>query len=168
LAHTDIKTEAPTMTHPTFLHALPRAVIAAAALLLTACATHQPVVYQAKTPTPTQAQRIERDTLECRQRAEERVGLNARRAPPAQAGRATAGAAENSGRAGLIGFVAAAANGLVAGSRDVWARARAGAAAGATGVAAKTILEWNDPDKVYQEYVERCMDERGHEVLGWR
>jgi hypothetical protein len=42
------------------------------------------------------------------------------------------------------------------------------ASAGARGVAAKTLLEWNDPDKVFQEYVERCLDERGHEVLGWR
>jgi outer membrane lipoprotein SlyB len=154
----------PTAPGPT----APRVALFTLALLLSACATHQPVVYQAQAPSAAQAQRLERDTLECRQRAEQRVGLNARRAPASQAGRGVPGAADHSARAGVIGFVAAAANGLVAGSRDVWNRARAGAAAGATGVAAKTLLEWNDPDKVYLEYVERCMDERGHEVLGWR
>lgn len=156
------------MTPTALRQTLARASILALAAVSAACATHQPVVYQAKAPTPPQTQRIEQDTRECRQRADERVGLNARRAPAAQAGRGAAGAADGSVKAGVIGFVATAAGGLVAGSRDVWNRARAGAAAGATGVAAKTLLEWNDPDKVYQEYVERCMDERGHEVLGWR
>ena len=156
------------MKRAVFGKTLPRAAILAIAVLSTACATQQPVIYQAKAPTPATAQRIERDTLECRQKAEERVGLNARRAPAPQAGRGVAGSADGPAKAGVIGFVAAAANGLVIGSRDVWNRARAGAAAGATGVAAKTLLEWNDPDKVFQEYVERCMDERGHEVLGWR
>ena len=30
------------------------------------------------------------------------------------------------------------------------------------------MLEWNEGDKVYQKYVENCLEDRGHEVLGWR
>jgi hypothetical protein len=138
------------------------------AALLSACATSQPVVYRPAAPSAAEAQRIAKDTQECRTLAERRVGLNARKAPPEAGGGGARAAAEGPAKAGVIGFVAAAANGLVLGSRDVWNRARAGAAAGAAGIATKTVLEWNDPDKVYTEFVERCMDQRGHDVLGWR
>ncbi len=143
-------------------------MLVTAAALLSACATPQPVVYRVAAPNVAETQRIARDTQECRALAERRVGLNARLAPREAGGTGARGVAEPAAKVGLVGFVAAAANGLVQGSRDVWNRARAGAAAGAAGIATKTVLEWNDPDKVYTEFVERCMDQRGHDVLGWR
>lgn len=129
------------------------------AFVFAGCATQQPVVYQKPANGAAQQQRIAKDIRACRQVAEATVGLNSRLAE---------NAARSAARTGVIGFAATAVGGLVSSSRDVWQRARAGAAAGATGAVVKTLLEWNDPDDVYQEYVERCMDERGHDVLGWR
>jgi outer membrane lipoprotein SlyB len=135
------------------------AVSAATALVLAGCATPQPVVYQKTAASAAQQQRLAKDTQDCRRRAEAAVGLNARRADAA---------AQSAAKTGAIAFAATAVGGLVNASKDVWQRARVGAAGGATGAAVKTVLEWNDPDDVHQEYVERCMSERGHDVLGWR
>ncbi|KNZ31972.1 MAG: hypothetical protein AD742_14420 [Methylibium sp. NZG] len=144
---------------------LPRArrfgvyVLAISALAFAGCATQQPVVYQKPTNGATQQQRVAKDAEACRQLADKAVGLNARRAE--SAARSAAGT-------GAIAFASTAAASLVLASKDVWQRARAGAAAGATGAAVKTLLEWNDADDVHRGYVERCMEDRGHDVLGWR
>lgn len=137
------------------------AALLCAALLLVGCAAPQPVVYRTPQTPPAQQERIARDADQCRQQARQVVGLNAREAQPGHAPR-------KAGEAGVIAFAAAAAGGLVATSRDVWSRARRAAAAGATGMAVKTLLDWNAPDEVHEEYVERCMKDRGHQVLGWR
>lgn len=129
------------------------------AFVFSGCATQQPVVYQKSASAAAQQQRIDKDIQACRQIAEGAVGLNARRAESAS---------QSAARTGAIGFAATAAAGIVSTSKDVWQRARAGAAAGATGAVVKTVLEWNDADEVHREYVERCMQERGHDVLGWR
>ena len=126
---------------------------------LTACATTQPVVYQKPNASAAAQQRAAADSLACRQQAEAAVGVNGRRA---------SAVARSAGRTGAIGWASTAVAGLVGASQDVWKRARVGAAAGATGAVTKTLLEWNDPDDVHREYVERCMGERGHDVLGWR
>jgi hypothetical protein len=117
----------------------------AATAVLTGCATTSaPVVYRTPSTTPEQIQRIDRDTLACRSEAERMVGLNARKPQDKAAPVA---------RAGVIGFVAAAA---------------AAAAGSASGVATKLLLDWNEPDEVHQEHVELCLKQRGHAVLGWR
>jgi outer membrane lipoprotein SlyB len=126
---------------------------------LAGCATPQPVVYRSDAQTTTLKERADRDLATCRRAADEAVGLNGRDA------RTVARAAAQTG---VIGFVAAAAGAAFAASTEVWQKARGGAAAGAAGAAAKTLLDWNAPDEVYQEYVERCMADRGHAVLGWR
>lgn len=144
------------------------ALLLAGTALLGACATPQPVVYRPVAPSAVDAQRIAKDTQACRALAERRVGINAMRAPAATPGSVAQSGGTDVARAGVIGFVGVAANGLVQGSREIWSRARGAAAAGVAGMAAKTALEWNDPDKVFTEFVERCMDERGHDVLGWR
>jgi hypothetical protein len=30
------------------------------------------------------------------------------------------------------------------------------------------VLNWNEPDSVYRSYVDLCLKDRGHKVLGWR
>jgi hypothetical protein len=130
--------------------------------LLAGCASTQPVLYQtgpASKPAPAAPTKAQRDITECTRRAEVAVGRHAMDAP------STAGAA---GQAGVIGFVGAAAGSMVTKSRNVWERARGAAAAGAAGMATKLLLEWNEGDRVFQKHVERCLDERGHDVLGWR
>lgn len=127
-----------------------------AATALAGCAGPAPVIYRTPETPAAQLARIERDTTACRKQADKVVGRNAREVVP------------QSARAAGIGFAGAAAATAAAGARDTWKRARAGAAGGAVGVATKVLLEWNSPDEVHEKYVERCMKDRGHEVLGWR
>lgn len=134
-------------------------LLLAVAAALSGCATPSPVVYQKAKPNGTQSQRVAQDVAQCRARAQAAVGINARSANQA---------AQSGARAGTIGFAATAVGAVVNSSKDAWQRARAAAAAGVVGAATKAALEWNDPDDAYQEYVERCLSERGHEVLGWR
>jgi hypothetical protein len=136
--------------------ALARVALLAGVLLLGACATSAPVVYPGAGANVAQ---VERDTEQCRRQATAAVGVNGRSAPAT---------ARDAGQAATVGFVAAAVGSLVAGSKEAWQRARGAAAGGATGMATKALLEWNEPDEVHQEYVERCMKRRGHDVLGWR
>jgi hypothetical protein len=127
-----------------------------AAAMLAGCASPAPVIYRTPEAPAAQLVRIERDTTACRQQTDKVVGRNARDVAP------------QSARAAGVGFAAAAAATATAGARDTWKRARAGAAGGATGIATKVLLEWNAPDEVHEKYFERCMKDRGHEVLGWR
>jgi outer membrane lipoprotein SlyB len=126
------------------------------AVLLGACATSAPVVV---TTSAADSARVARDTEQCRRQATAAVGLN---------GRDAGTLAQAAGKAGTVGFVGGAVGSLVAGSKDAWQKARGAAAGGASGIAAKVLLEWNEPDDVHQEFVERCMKKRGHDVLGWR
>jgi hypothetical protein len=127
-------------------------------VFLSGCASTAPVVYH-DGPQVSNAQRIERDTESCRRLADNAVGLNDRRS-----GRL----AESAAKGGVIGFAATAAAAMVAGAGDVWQTALAGATGGAAGVTAKTLLDWNQPDEAYRGYVERCLEKRGHHVVGWR
>ena len=136
------------------MRTLPIAALAMTALLA-ACATPSPVVYPHAPAAKARPERVQGDIAACRARAEAAVGLNRSRAT------------ERSAQAGVVGFFAGAAASL-AGSRDIANKAAAGAAAGATGVATKLLLERHLPDEVHREYVERCLREQGHDVLGWR
>lgn len=135
------------------------ALALAAALLLTACASSAPVVYSKRTDSVATDPRVQADIEQCSRQADERVGRNAAKSRRG---------AEKVASAGAIGFVATAVGSTVAKSKDVWQRARGAAAGGASGLATKLLLEWNEGDDVYQGYVERCLERRGHEVLGWR
>jgi hypothetical protein len=135
-----------------------RLVVVGGLVVLSGCAATAPVVYQ-DSPQAPRAQRVEQDTEACRRLAENAIGLNDRRG-----GRV----AEQAAKGGVIGFAATAAAALVAGAGDVWQTALAGATGGAAGVAAKTLLDWNEPDAAYRGHVERCLERRGHHVVGWR
>jgi outer membrane lipoprotein SlyB len=130
--------------------------IAASAFVLMGCASTQPVVYNAGAAN---AERVTRDTQACRQRADAAVGLNQK---------GSMKSAKKSGEVGLIAAAGAAAGAAINNSADVMRRAGAAAAAGGVGYAVKELIEWNKPDEVYENYVERCMKERGHDVIGWR
>ena len=65
-----------------------------------------------------------------------------------------------------VGAAAAGAWGLVRG--DAGSRAAAGAAAGgATGLVSGTLRS-GDPDPIYRNFVQRCLRERGYDVIGWQ
>ncbi len=72
-------------------------------------------------------------------------------------GKAAAGA--------VIGGVGAGAWGLVRG--DAGERAAAGAAAGAATGATRGAMESSELNPTYKRFVERCLSERGYDVIGW-
>lgn len=139
---------------------LPRlALPLVAALFISGCATSQPVIYSARQEAVVVSDRTRQDIAACARQADARVGrngLNARQA------------ARQSGSTAAVGAVATAVGSVVQGSRNVWERTRVAAAGGAAGMATKLIFEWNEGDEVFQSYVERCLQARGHDVLGWR
>jgi outer membrane lipoprotein SlyB len=134
------------------------AVLLAAAFLAGCASTATPVAYEASA-SPAKAARFENDLRSCRARAEQAVGIN---------GVKGAGLTQASSRRGATAFVKEAVDSLVAGSRNAWARARGAAAGEAAGSVAHVLLNWNEPDRVHREFVDRCLKERGHSVLGWR
>lgn len=141
------------------MSALSTLAVLLAAFLLAGCAsTAAPVAYEAST-SPGKAARFDTDVRTCRARAEQAVGVNGMRA---------ANVAQASSRRGATEFVKEAVDSLVVGSRNAWARARGAAAGEAAGSVASVLLNWNEPDRVHREFVDRCLKERGHTVLGWR
>jgi outer membrane murein-binding lipoprotein Lpp len=132
----------------------------ALALLITGCASTQPVIYHQAAPDAQRAARVAADVEQCRRSADAAVGTNARTAPKA--------VAASAGRTGAIAFAAEAVEALVEGSRDAWSKARGAAAGGVAGMLTKTVIDSNEPDDVHKEYVERCLKDRGNVVLGWR
>ena len=133
------------------------------ALGLSACASTQPVIYSKKADSIKLNERTQRDLQECSQRADQGVGRNSAKGAPEKHK-----VAQKVGATAAIGFVATAVGSVVSNSKGVWERARGAAAGGAAGMATKLLLEWNEGDKVFQKYVELCLEDRGHEVLGWR
>lgn len=136
------------------------AVLASAvAAGLGGCAsTATPVVYKAGAPAPVAA-RTEADLQTCRAEAETSVGINSVKATKVSASTAKRGAME---------FVDKAVESVVNGSRSAYEKARGAAAGAMAGTVTSVVLNWNEPDAVYREYVDLCMKERGHKVLGWR
>ena len=50
----------------------------------------------------------------------------------------------------------------------IGAKARGAGAGAMAGTLTSVALNWNEPDSVYRNYVDLCLKERGHKVLGWR
>jgi outer membrane lipoprotein SlyB len=129
------------------------------AVLLAGCASlSAPVVYD-PSASPDLAARAQADLQSCRAQAESSVGVN---------GLGGAKLALSSARRGGSEFVAEAVEQLVAGSRSAWEKARGAAAGAMAGGAVSVALNWNEPDAVYRGFVDRCLKDRGHQVLGWR
>lgn len=73
---------------------------------------------------------------------------------------------KNTAGAAVIGAVSGAAWGAFFG--DAGKRAGAGAAAGAAGALVHGAMKSGDPDVIFRGFVERCLREKGYEVIGWR
>lgn len=71
-------------------------------------------------------------------------------------------------RRGAVEFIDKAVESMVNGSKEVWTKARGAGAGGMAGSLTTVVLTWNEPDGVYRNYVDLCLKERGHKVLGWR
>jgi uncharacterized protein YcfJ len=125
-----------------------------AALLLAACAT-RPIVYPNEKLRASGQVAVQADTQACIDEAE--AYLESGRVPEV---------AKQTGEAAVVGGVVGGAVGAVRGS--VGRGAAAGAAGGAAGGLVHGLWHWRDPSDVEKRYVERCLAERGYDVIGWR
>ena len=119
----------------------------------------RPVIYAANAPTPAVLQRQQAETDECIQRATAQ-GLTADEKNNDTAVRAGKGAA--------AGGVGAAVGALVTG-RGIDGAVRAGAAGAAVGGAVGAVSgAMNErPNATYRNYVQRCLGDKGFQVIGW-
>lgn len=133
--------------------------LACAALLAAACAgaPQRPVLYpNAKLKQVGDAQ-VRRDVAEC-------VALAHRSgAQPTDVGRAMRPAAEGAAVGGATGAVGSAIRG-----GNVMEGATAGAAIGGTAGAVHGAFRASEPSALHRNFVQRCLRERGYEVIGWR
>lgn len=128
-------------------------------LLLAGCAsTSAPVAYEASS-SPAKSARFDTDLRTCRDRAVQSVGVNGIKGPQL---------VQASARKGGTAFVKEAVDRFVSGSGSVLKRARGAGAGEAAGTVTSVLLNWNEPDSVHRQYVDRCLKDRGHTVLGWR
>ncbi len=137
--------------------AWPLTLVLAGLLALGGCASSQsPVLYPNAKLKQVGREQADRDIAECRKLAGDYVQSTA--AKDVAKGTAVGGAA-----GAAIGAVGGAVSGRGAGIG-----AAIGAATGATAGAAHGAVKQTEPSPVYKGYVDRCMRERGYEVIGWQ
>ena len=127
-------------------------------MLCAGCAgTPNPVLYPNSHLKQVGQAAADRDIAECRQLAGSSGVAETRDSKVA--GQATGGAA--------IGGASAGAWGLVRGN-DAGGRALAGAAAGAAAGTVRGAMKSSETSPVYKNFVQRCLRERGYDVIGWQ
>jgi outer membrane lipoprotein SlyB len=130
------------------------AFVACALPLLLACAT-RPIVYPNEKLRASEGVAVQADTEACFAEAGEYLEHGRM---PEVAKRTAQGAVVGGAVGGAVGAVRS----------SVGRGAAAGAAGGAAGSLAHSLWNWRDPDPVVKRYVERCLSERGYDVIGWR
>jgi hypothetical protein len=120
------------------------------------CASHQPVVYSG--PAGTDRASTDAAIAECSQLAEA-AGASRR-------GGTTAGVAGDTARGAATGAAAGAVGGAIAGNAG--RGAGIGAASAATATLVRKIFAPGSPNPAFRNYVDRCLRERGYEVVGWQ
>jgi hypothetical protein len=130
-------------------------VLALGAIASSGCRSYEPVLYPNAKLEQVYQDEVDRDIAFCEANAKEYTEN------PSRAKRAAGDAAEGA----VVGGATGAAAGAVLGS--VGRGAGAGAAAGAAGGLARGIFSSRAPNPVYQRFVERCLSDRGYEVIGW-
>ena len=122
--------------------------------LTAGCAAPKPVLYPTARVQTTPPPAVQADVTACLEMAQaaDLEGAGERTA------RSTAGGA-------IIGGATGGAVGAVFG--DAGRGAAAGAAGGATRGLLRGLLGWRQPSATFKRYVERCLAEKGYEVVGW-
>lgn len=133
-----------------------RVIAFAAVLLLAGCATQRPVLYPNAKYNQAGTETAQRDIDDCIRLAEQH-GIT-----HDSGGRVARGGAEGA----AVGGAAGAGVGVVRG--NVGERAATGAAAGAAAGATRGAIHSGEPGQVYKGFVQRCLREKGYEVIGWK
>jgi len=124
--------------------------------LLLACASPRPVLYPNPTLERVGAEAAAADIDWCVARAREAV-------PSSEAEEIARDTAGNAGAGAAAGAAAGAISGAGAGTG-----AATGAATAATFGFVRRLFQRRGPDEVQRRYAERCLAERGYDVIGWR
>ena len=75
-------------------------------------------------------------------------------------------AATETAEGAVIGGATGAAVGAVFG--EAGQGAATGAAGGATGRLTQSIFDSDEPDPIYEKFVDRCLMDKGYDIVGWR
>ena len=125
-------------------------------ILIVGCAAKRPVLYPNEHMKQTGDIKAQEEIDACLRIAEE-SGVKGEKGK--EVAKKTAGST-------LIGGASGVAWGAFFG--DVGKHAGAGAAAAAAGTPVHSALRSHDPDVISRTFVERCLSEKGYEVIGWR
>jgi hypothetical protein len=135
-----------------------RLVVAAALSgVVAGCATQKPVLYPNAKYREAGQQAAQREIENCDRLARD-SGV-------------TPGGGDRVAREGATGAAVGGATGAVAGAirrGNVLDGAAAGAAIGGTAGAVHGATRSGDPGSVYKGFMNRCLRERGYEVIGWQ
>jgi len=127
------------------------------ALAIEGCASTRPVLYPNEHFNTVGAEAAERDIESCIELAES-AGADAEGNDAGQAAASTAGGA-------AVGAASGAVGGAIAGA------AGSGSAIGAASGATAGLLYWifSKPERspAFENFVNRCLQERGYEPVGW-
>jgi len=141
------------------MRSYPRAVwVAVGAVLfaLSGCATQRPVLYPNAKYDQVGPEVAQRDVDDCIRLAEQH-GIT-----PSGGEKVARSGAEGAAVGGAAGAGAGAVRG------DVGRSAGVGAAAGAAAGATRGAIHSGEPGSVYKGFVQRCLRERGYDVIGWK
>jgi outer membrane lipoprotein SlyB len=135
-----------------FPSALPTLLLASTltGILLSGCGASRPVIYNGGTGA-------NQDINDCMRLA---------RQNGADAGKG-ASVARDTATGAAMGAAATGVYGAVRGYSDVGNRTAAGAAAGAAVGLIRGGVKASEPGATYKRYVNRCLSDRGHDVVGW-
>lgn len=131
--------------------------VACACAGLAACATQRPVLYPNAKYKQVGEQVAQRDIEECSRLAEQSG------ASPRGNDRIARGGASGAAVGGATGAVA----GMIWGG-NVVDRAAKGAAIGGTAGAVHGATRSGEPGSVYKGFMQRCLRDKGYEVIGWQ
>lgn len=126
-----------------------------ALILAGACAHPKPVLYPDEKLKAAGKEQSEKDVAECRALAKTHVKQNWKKP-----------VARRTGFGAFTGAVMGMAVGLVTG--DFGRAAASGAAAGGAVGLVHGVHEASGPDAVERAFTDRCLQEKGYSVLGWR
>lgn len=132
-------------------------VAAVIALALAACAAQRPVLYPNAKLKQIGEAAARRDVDDCIRQAED---FGARHGGGERAARQGGGGA-------VVGGVTGAVAGAV-GRGNVGERAVQGAAVGGAAAGTHGAIHSDEPGALHKNFVQRCLRDRGYEVIGWQ
>jgi len=132
-------------------------ITAAISVLPVAGCSPKPILYPNAHFKEVGEDLADRDIEECKQMAKDAGATPSKGKSGQVAGNTAAG--------GAIGSAAGAVGGAVVGRPGTGAMV--GAASGATGGFLRGLFRKSPPSKAYKQYVNRCLQERGYEPIGW-